>query len=112
MRKGSLKQSRERNPSEIANIAKELYQCVKDNADRRWFGQGRETGSVTLHFLKGGRTIAPFTLYKDGHLSINFGYLFGALSQDTLEQFYAKLMKIPAMNHFHKVFTNKYVSKY
>jgi len=65
-----------------------------------------------LHFLKGGGTIAPFTLFKDGRLSINFGYLFGALSQDTLEQFYTKLMEIPAMNHFNKVFANKYVSKY
>jgi hypothetical protein len=105
-----LKAVAERNPPTNANIAKELYQWTKENADRRWFGQGKETGSFTLHFLKGGRTIAPFTLYTDGRLSINFGYLFGALSQETLEQFYAELIEIPTMSHIPKVFANKYPS--
>ncbi len=72
-----LKALAERNPSDLVNIVKELFSWSKETADRIWFGQGKEIGSFTLHFLKGGRTVAPFTVYTDGRLGIDFGYLFG-----------------------------------
>lgn len=105
-----LKDIAERNPPDIANTAKELYRWTKENADRIWFGQGKETGSFTLHFLKGGRTIAPFTVYTDGRLALDFGYLLGPLSQATLEQFHEKITGIPTMSHIPKIFANKFPS--
>jgi hypothetical protein len=103
-----LKALSERNPSEIANIAKELYHWTKENSDRIWFGQGITTGSFTLHFLKSGRTIAPFTVYTDGQLVLDFGFLNGAVSQETLEEFHNKIIKIDTMSHIPKIFANKY----
>jgi hypothetical protein len=103
-----LKALAERNTPDIANAAKELYYWAKENADRIWFGQGIETGSFTFHFLKAGGTVAPFTLYTTGTLAIDFGYMNGILSQETLKQFHEKITKIPTMSHI--PFNNKYPS--
>jgi len=105
-----LKDLTERNPPDAANTAKELFRWTKENADRIWYGQGKVTGSFTFHFLKGGRTIAPFTIYTDGSLVVDFGYMFGPLSQATLEQFHEKITKIPTMSHIPKTFANKFPS--
>ncbi len=100
----------EKNPSDIVKIAKDLYLWTKENADRIWLGQGKETGSFTFHFLKEGRTIAPFTVYTDGRLALDFGYLIGPLSKETLEQFHEKIVAIPPMGHIPKIFPNKFPS--
>lgn len=105
-----IKALAEKNPPDIVSTAKDLYRWSKEAADRIWFGQGKETGSFTFHFLKAGRTIAPFTVYTDGRLALDYGYLLGPLSQETLEQFHERITAIPTMSNIPKTFTNKYPS--
>ncbi len=100
----------EKNPSDIVSTFKDFYRWTKETADRIWLGQGKENGSFTFHFLKAGQTIAPFSIYTDGRLALDFGYLIGHLSQETLEQFHEKITAIPTMSHIPKNFTNKFPS--
>jgi hypothetical protein len=105
-----LKVFAEKNPSDVVSTFKDLYRWTKETADRIWLGQGKENGSFTFHFLKAGRTIAPFSIYTDGRLTLDYGYLLGPLSQETLEQFHEKIIAIPTMSHIPKNFTNKFPS--
>lgn len=89
---------------------KDLYKWSKDTADRIWFGTGKETGSFTFHYLRAGRTIAPFTIYTNGKLALNYGYLLGPLAADTLEKFHGMIHEIPVMQHIPNVFANKWPS--
>jgi hypothetical protein len=44
-------------------------------ADRVSFGRGKERESFTFHYLKEGKPISVFTIYTDGRLVLNYGWL-------------------------------------
>jgi hypothetical protein len=76
------------------DIVKDLYQWSKKAADRIWFGTGVETGSFTFHFVKEGKTVAVFTIYTDGRLVLNYGWLSPQLSSDIMQEFHSKVTAI------------------
>jgi hypothetical protein len=87
----------ERNQSDIVEIVKELYKWSVDTADRIWFGTGKETGSFTFHYLKDGKTISMFTVYTNGKLTLNYGWLVKPLQKEILEGFHKAIHEIPTL---------------
>jgi len=100
----------ETNEISDVNIVKDIYKWSVGNADRMWFGTGKETGSFTFHYLKEGKTISVFTIYTNGKLMLNYGWLFKPLRSETLEKFHELLHDIPTLRHIPKDFANKWPS--
>jgi hypothetical protein len=82
--------------SEVQNRIRDLYEWSARTADRVWFGTGVETGSFTFHYLVEGKTISVFTVYTNGRLTLNYGWLSPQIARATLEEFHHKLTEIPA----------------
>lgn len=85
-------------PGTLATI-ENLYEWAEDTADRVWFGTGTETGSFTFHYLKEGRTISVFTVYTNGKLSLNYGWLSRQLDKKILEEFHRRITEISTFRH-------------
>jgi len=86
-------------PSEIAQVVKDIYLWSKEKADRIWFGTGKETGSFTFHYIKDGRTISMFTIYTNGKIMLNYGWLKDQINEEVLKEFHKKIKSIPSFNH-------------
>lgn len=78
-----------------AAIVENLYEWAEDTADRVWLGTGTETGSFNFHYLKEGRTISVFTVYTNGKLSLNYGWLSPHLDNEIVEEFHRRITEIP-----------------
>lgn len=82
----------------MLDTAKEIYQWTKGVADRLWFGTGAETGSFTLHFLQGKKTISVFTLYTDGRLMLNYGWLSPQIGEKLMNEFHDRIVSISSFS--------------
>lgn len=80
----------------IYTVIRELYDWSKGVADRIWFGTGIKTGSFTFHYLEDGKTISVFSVYTDGRLMLNYGWLSTYLSKDIMKKLHSKIVKIPS----------------
>ncbi|GAI34568.1 unnamed protein product, partial [marine sediment metagenome] len=69
---------------------------AKKEANRIWFGTGIETGSITFHYLKDAKTISVFTIYTNGRLSLNYGWLSTQIDKETMEEFHKLIHEIPS----------------
>ena len=85
--------------SEINSIYKDIFEWIVQNADRVWFGTGSVTGSVTFHYLLSGQSISVFTIYTNGYIIINLGYLSGRLEEEIILNFYHNLVELPPFEH-------------
>jgi len=88
---------KEKNDSTIFNIVDNLYKWTENEADRIWWGIGKERGSFTFHYLKEGKTISIFSIYTDGKLMLNYGWSSKILPIEVLEAFHKKVQEIPLM---------------
>lgn len=79
----------------IVTIVEDLYEWGENTADRIWLGTGVGTGSFTFHYLKQGKTISVFTVYTNGKLTLNYGWLSGQITQEALQQFHQRISEIP-----------------
>ena len=79
---------------ELIDVVKELYEWAKNVADRVWLGTGIETGSITFHYLKDGKTMSVFTIYTNGRLSLNYGWLSTQIDRKTMEEFHKLIHEI------------------
>ncbi len=59
----------------VVELMRNLYLWSKERADRVYHGTGSASGSFTFHYLPNGKTVSVFSVYTDGSLDINFGYL-------------------------------------
>jgi len=98
----------EKNEHEITEIVKDLYKWSGDTADRIWFGTGKETGSFTFHYLKDGKTISIFSIYTNGKLRLNYGWLVETLQKGTLDRFHSQIHEIPPFRQIPSDFDNKF----
>ncbi len=87
----------EKNTPNIVNLVRDLYDWSVRTADRVWFGTGREVGSFTFHYLSEGKTISVFTIYTNGKLTLNYGWMKTQLPMETLEGFHKKIHEIPSL---------------
>lgn len=83
----------------VVSIVKTLYEWSRDNADRIWFGTGTETGSFTFHYLKDGKTVSVFTIYTNGRLTLNYGWLSKQVDLEIIEQFHNRINEISTFRH-------------
>ncbi|AGK61164.1 hypothetical protein Asulf_01165 [Archaeoglobus sulfaticallidus PM70-1] len=63
------------------------------------FGTGSEKGSFTFHYIIDGKTISVFTIYTNGKLMLNYGWLSTRVSQEVLEEFHKKISEISIFKH-------------
>ncbi len=84
---------------DVIAIVEDLYEWAEDTADRVWLGTGVETGSFTFHYLKEGRTISVFTVYTNGKMTLNYGWLSSHVENDILQEFHRKITEIPTFRH-------------
>ena len=82
--------------AKVVSVAEDLHRWAKKIADRVWFGTGIETGSITFHYLKDGKTISVFTIYTNGRLSLNYGWLSTQIDKETTEEFHKLIHEIPS----------------
>jgi uncharacterized protein (TIGR02391 family) len=83
---------------EEINVIKEIYNFTKENADNICWGTGADTGSFTFHKLKPVGIISIISVYSDGSISFNFGYMKDKeVRKDILESFRDKLNRIPSI---------------
>jgi len=61
-----------------------LLEFCGEAAYRTWWGHGKDTGSFTFHVMKEGQTISIFTVFSDGRLQLNFGWLRGKVPDAVL----------------------------
>jgi hypothetical protein len=90
---------------DIVAIVEDLYEWSENRADRIWLGTGVETGSFTFHYLREGKTISVFTVFTNGKLSLNYGWLSQHLSKEVLEQFHQRISVIPTFEHIRADFS-------
>jgi len=83
--------------AKVVSVAEDLHKWAKKIADRIWFGTGIETGSITFHYLKNGKTISVFTVYTNGKLSLNYGWLSTQIGKETMEEFHKLIHEIPSL---------------
>jgi hypothetical protein len=84
---------------EIAAILLDLYNWTKRNADRIWFGVGSSKGSYTFHYLLNGKSVSVFSVYTNGILTINFGWMKSILSVSSLDAFHQEITSIPSLKN-------------
>ena len=82
----------------VVTVIEDLYEWAENSADRVWFGTGKQTGSFTFHYLREGKTISVFTVYTNGKLQLNYGWLLQRISTDVLEQFHRMISEIPTFS--------------
>jgi hypothetical protein len=88
-----------------AQIVRDLFEWCRNTADRVWFGTGVETGSFTFHYLKEGATVSVFTVYTNGKLMLNYGWLLPHFSQEFVKALHDRVTAIPTFRRIPDDFT-------
>lgn len=83
---------------DIATLVEDLYEWAEATADRVLFGTGVQTGSFTFQYLRDGKPISVFTIYTNGKLQLNYGWLSTQISTDVVEQFHRRISEIPSFS--------------
>jgi len=79
---------------EIAQM-RELLRFCEEQATRTWWGGGKETGSFTHHVMREGKAISIYTVFSDGRIQFNFGWLRSRVPDRTLVYYRDGLRAIP-----------------
>ncbi len=91
--------------AEVVHVVEDLFEWSQGNADRVWLGSGVETGSFTFHYLRDGKTISVFTIYTNGKLMLNYGYLAPSLGADVMHEFHQRIAALQAFKKVPEDFT-------
>lgn len=82
----------------VFQSAADLHSWSKATADRVYYGTGKSKGSFTFHFLPEGRTLSVFSIYTDGIMTINYGYLSRQAGPSEVEAFHSQLHQRPSFS--------------
>jgi hypothetical protein len=75
----------------------ELLAFCDDAATRTWWGHGMDTGSFTFHVLNEGRAFSVFSVFSDGRIQFNFGWLRDKVAPEVLARYRDGLKAIPTL---------------
>lgn len=85
--------------SDVANIVRDVYEWSERLSHRIWFGTGAEIESFTFHYLKEGKTISVFSVFTDGRLTLNYGWLSPQIDEKVMTEFHDKISQIETFKH-------------
>lgn len=88
--------TRELSDEDVGRMRRLLEFCGQA-AQRTWWGHGKDRGSFTFHVLKEAQTISFFTVFSDGKLQLNFGWLRERIPDHLLVQYRDSLRAIPSL---------------
>jgi len=86
-------------------VVKGIFEWCKSSADRVWFGTGVETGSFTFHYLKDGTTVSVFTIYTNGKLMLNYGWLLPNFGREFVKALHERITGIPTFKRIPEDFS-------
>lgn len=81
-------------PKEVGKIISDLFQWSQKSADRVWFGTGIENGSFTYHCMLDKKTVSIFSVYSNGWLTLNFGWLSRTIDIELIKEFHKGLIQM------------------
>jgi hypothetical protein len=85
------------NKKEI-EIVNQLYEFTKQNASEVRMGTGSDSGSFTFILFRNNTTGSVFSVYSNGDLSINLGYMEKIYDSEEIEAFRNKISNIPSLS--------------
>ncbi|MBN1869525.1 MAG: hypothetical protein JW847_02980 [Candidatus Omnitrophica bacterium] len=88
---------------QVIDMMKSLQEFCESSAHRIWWGHGKGTGSFTYHLIKNGKTVSLFSVYSDGRLRINFGWLIRVLPKTFLDKYRDKISQIPSFSKLNNI---------
>jgi hypothetical protein len=74
-----------------------LLEFAGETASTVYWGRGKETGSFTYYVLRDDRVFSLFSVFSDGRLVVNFGFLKEKLPTSLLATYRESLRRIPSM---------------
>lgn len=92
-------------PPQVVEAIQDLYEWAKAEASRIWFGTGTRLGSFTFHYLRNGKTVSVFSVYTNGTLTLNYGWLSTEVEKDLIEGFHEAIHRIPQLSKIPADFT-------
>ncbi len=84
-------------PAGVLETMHALHELCESTADRTWWGHGKDTGSFTYHVMKNDQPVSLFSVFSDGRIQINFGWLRGKLPTDLVKHYRDNLRQIPTL---------------
>ncbi len=78
-------------------ILKDLFEWTKKNGDDAKFGTGKVTGSYTFYYRREGKYGSVFSIYSDGTLTVNLGYMEKIFTIEQIQAFRLSLSEIPTL---------------
>lgn len=91
--------------AQTANLINDIHEWSAINADRIWYGTGTDTGSFTFHYLRDGKTVSVFSIYTNGRMMLNYGWLSRQVSDATIKAFHNKIISIGTFKNITSDFT-------
>jgi hypothetical protein len=82
------------NNQKVCEMIENVYNWSEENADRVWFGAGKKRGSFSFHFSHIDTTFSIFSIYTDGMIIFNYGWLAPKISDQIMTDFHNRLSKI------------------
>ena len=79
-------------------IMRQLLEFCEAEASRVFWGRGKETGSFTFHHLHGDSAYSLFSVFSDGRLQINFGWLREKLDLAVVQPYRDALLALPGFS--------------
>ena len=86
-------------PAKTVAIIQDLYAWSKNKSRRVWFGNGVETGSFTFHYEDNGKNVSMFSVYTNGRITVNFGYLMAQVDGTAIQKFHQSITVIPGFGN-------------
>jgi len=82
---------------EVVQVISDLYKWSVASADRIFFGTGKGKGSFTFHYLKDRKAFSVFSVYTDGYLCLNYGWLSPKVKPSVIEEFHQAMHSISSL---------------
>jgi hypothetical protein len=86
---------------DVVDTLQNLLEFCEAEASRVYWGMGRQTGSFTFHTQHRDRVYSLFSVYSDGRLAVNFGWLKDHAPRELLERYWQELRSIPGFQRLH-----------
>ncbi len=80
-----------KNPPEVVALIKDLYTWTQKHSEETRFGTGAASGSFTFIYERNGDKGSVFSVFSNGVLSVNFGYMAKIFTSEQIEGFRKRL---------------------